>query len=67
MTTCTIMKESISIILEAVPSSTSIEHLRNDVECIEGVHSVHDLHIWSLTVGHNLMMAHLVIGKHLLC
>lgn len=37
MTTCTIMKDSIGIILEAVPNSINSERLSEDLNCIEGV------------------------------
>lgn len=37
MTTCTIMKDSIGILLEAVPNSINTERLRNDLRCIDGV------------------------------
>lgn len=63
MTTCTIMKESIGIILESVPNSVNTERLTKDLRCIDGVRSVHNLCVWSLTVGHNLMSVHLITGK----
>lgn len=58
------MKDSIGIILESVPNSISIERLTKDLRCIAGVRSVHNLNVWSLTVGHNLMSVHLVIGNY---
>lgn len=37
MTTCTIMKDSIGIILEAVPNSINSDRLSEDLNCIDGV------------------------------
>lgn len=57
------MKDSIGIILESVPASIDAERLTKDLRCIAGVRSVHNLNVWSLTVGHNLMSVHIITGK----
>ncbi|XP_055311123.1 proton-coupled zinc antiporter SLC30A2-like isoform X2 [Sitodiplosis mosellana] len=61
MTTCTIMKESIAIILEAVPNSVSTERLKDDLKSIDGVRSVHSLNVWCLTVGWHVLSVHIII------
>lgn len=57
------MRDSIAIILESVPKSINTERLTKDLRCIDGVRSVHNLNVWSLTVGHNLMSVHIITGK----
>ncbi len=38
-----------------------MEHVREHILGTEGVESVHDLHVWNLTSGMNVMSAHVVI------
>lgn len=57
------MTDSIMIILEAVPNTINLNILTEELSCIEGVRSVHNLNVWSLTVGWNMMSAHIIIGE----
>ncbi|XP_031626935.1 zinc transporter ttm-1-like [Contarinia nasturtii] len=63
VTTFSIMKDSIGIILEAVPTTINTERLKDDLKCIEGVRSIHSLNIWSLTVGWHVMSVHIIIDS----
>lgn len=55
-----LLKESVDILLEGVPRDIDLQLLRSDLLKIPGVTGMHDLHIWSLTSGVNVMSAHLV-------
>lgn len=57
----TLMKKSVHILLEGTPSDVNMEDLRESLNSFEGVDSVHDLHVWSLTSGMNAMSLHLVL------
>ncbi|KAL5289390.1 hypothetical protein ACFFRR_009495 [Megaselia abdita] len=59
-TTIRIFKESMDIILDAVPKSVPLETLQSDLEHIEGVKSIHHLNVWGLTLNNNVMMVHIV-------
>lgn len=61
MTTVRLFRESVGILLDAVPSSISLRSLALDLADIEGVKSVHHLNVWSHTNNHSVMMVHLVI------
>nr|XP_014099396.1 zinc transporter 2 [Bactrocera oleae] len=61
MTTVPLFRESVGILLDAVPSSISLRSLALDLADIEGVKSVHHLNVWSHTNNHSVMMVHLVI------
>jgi hypothetical protein len=37
------------ILLQGVPPEVSLEDVRSDILAVEGVHSVHELHIWQLS------------------
>ncbi|CAG8436416.1 3832_t:CDS:2 [Diversispora eburnea] len=58
-TTFGIFKNAIRILMEATPSRIDAHAVQIDLESIEGVKSIHDLHIWDLTVGKTALTAHL--------
>jgi zinc transporter 1 len=37
------------ILLQGVPPEVSFEDIRSEILAVEGVHSVHELHIWQLS------------------
>ncbi|KAJ6622382.1 Zinc transporter 8, partial [Pseudolycoriella hygida] len=63
LTTVRIMKESLSVLLDAVPSSVRLSDLREELSRIDGV-SVHFLNVWSITTNHHVMSAHVLIDTH---
>ena len=56
-----LVRESVDVLLEAVPSHISLPTVRRHLEAIGGVESVHDLHVWSVTSGLVAMSAHAVV------
>ena len=61
-----LIKEATGVLLEGTPSDVNLEELRKEMKLIEGVESVHDLHVWSLTSGMNAMSAHVVVNDGLM-
>jgi len=57
--TTKMIQSTVSILLEAVPHGVDWERVQTALSEIEGVTDVHDLHIWSLTLGKNAVTAHL--------
>ncbi len=55
----TVLREGASILLESVPRSIDYDKLKGDMERIEGVISVHDLHIWTISSGRLALSAHI--------
>lgn len=53
-------REVLAILGQHVPAGTDIEDVTADLCAIEGIRSVHDLHIWTLTSGMHVATAHLV-------
>lgn len=54
------LKDSIKIILEAVPNDIDYIALQKAIESIGHVLSVHDLHVWSMDGKRHIMSAHIV-------
>ena len=50
-------------LIAGVPKGFSFNTLKASLLEIPGVLAVHDLHVWSLTVGTTAIAVHLVIGK----
>jgi cobalt-zinc-cadmium efflux system protein len=61
-----LIKESIHILLEAVPKNIKNEDVVKALEDIEGVTGIHEMHIWSITTGVNSLSAHIVIEDRML-
>jgi cobalt-zinc-cadmium efflux system protein len=56
-----ILRESVQILMESTPADIDMSALRRDVLAVEGVHGVHDLHVWSITRSLRTLSAHLII------
>jgi cobalt-zinc-cadmium efflux system protein len=53
-----ILRESSHILLEGRPRELRIEDVARAILTIQGVHEVHDVHLWSLGGGHNALSLH---------
>ena len=59
--TWSLLRESVFLIMDAVPSSIDLDEVRGSLNALEGVESVHDLHIWGLSTKEIALTAHLVM------
>src|SRR5579859_3200025 len=57
-----IVRETLNILLEGTPRGTSLSAIRTDMEKVEGVLNVHDLHVWSLGSQSSAMACHVTIA-----
>ncbi len=55
-----LFRESINLILHAVPEHIDTEQVRNYLLSLNSVMSVHDLHIWAISTSETALSAHLV-------
>ncbi len=55
-----LVRESVDVLLEAVPPHISLDAVRAAITAVRGVSSVHDLHVWTVTSGMVAMSAHVV-------
>ena len=58
--TWVLLKEAINILLQGVPKGFDLSALETAIKGVEGVREIHDLHIWSLTSGTDVLSAHVV-------
>ena len=57
-----LVRESVHILMEGVPSDLDIRDIETSMMEHEGVCCVYDLHIWSISTGHNALSAHVVMS-----
>lgn len=63
--TWSLLKESMNVLLQGVPDGIDIDQVEQAIRAIPGVKDVHDLHIWALTSGKNVLSTHLVTDSAL--
>jgi cobalt-zinc-cadmium efflux system protein len=57
----TLLREALDVLLEATPRDVDVEALRQHVLACSGVRDIHDLHVWTITSGVNVLSAHVVV------
>jgi len=55
-----LIRDAVDILLEGTPAHIDIVSLREQLGHVDGVGSVHDLHVWTLTSGVLAMSCHVV-------
>lgn len=63
--TWTLLKESVNVLLQGVPANIDLDNMERAIAGLAGVKAIHDLHVWSLTAGKNVLSAHVVIDVSL--
>jgi cobalt-zinc-cadmium efflux system protein len=58
-----LVRDSVDVLLESTPAHISLGAVRQQLEAIPGVESVHDLHIWTVTSGVIAMSAHAIVRQ----
>lgn len=61
-----LLRDSINLIIDAVPQNIDQQEVRRYLESIDGVTEIHDLHIWAMSTRENCMTAHLVMPENTL-
>lgn len=57
-----IVSTAIDVVLEAVPAHLDLQQIGQAMAATDGVHSVHDLHVWSISSHLVALSAHVVIN-----
>ncbi|OQR29710.1 cation transporter [Pseudomonas sp. Bc-h] len=59
--TWVLLRESMNVLLEGVPSGIEVQKVEQTILSVPGVVAIHDLHVWSVTSGKNVLSVHIVI------
>ncbi|MBX3032126.1 MAG: cation transporter, partial [Chloroflexi bacterium] len=60
--TWALLRDATDVLLEATPRGVRLEEVRDHILQAPGVVAVHDLHVWTITSGMNVVSAHVVMG-----
>ncbi|CAF1191149.1 unnamed protein product [Rotaria sordida] len=63
ITTFTVMRDIIFVLMEAVPSNVNYTKITDDLHRLSGVRNAHSLHIWSLSMQRTALSVHLAIDN----
>jgi len=56
----TLLKETTAVLMESAPDHVDVESLRDAVEQLTGVASIHDVHVWTIDAGTVICSLHVV-------
>lgn len=56
-----LMTQAVNVLMEATPAHVNLAMLERTMLTVDGVASVHDLHVWTITSGIDAMSAHVVL------
>ena len=55
-----LLRKTVPILMEGAPAGTDLGMVTREILSIPGVKSVHDLHVWSIDGGRNVLSCHIV-------
>jgi cobalt-zinc-cadmium efflux system protein len=58
-----LIKEPFNVLMESAPADIDVEGVGRTICQEEGVRSVHDLHVWTVTSGFGAIAAHVVVAE----
>jgi cobalt-zinc-cadmium efflux system protein len=56
-----LLRDVVDVLLEATPKGVDVQMIREHILAVDGVVSVHDIHIWTITSGVPVFSAHVVV------
>jgi cobalt-zinc-cadmium efflux system protein len=60
-----IIRESYLILMDSVPEQFNLDEIRADINNVEGVEDVHDMHLWAISTDHYSLTAHVFINENI--
>ncbi|MBA4056217.1 MAG: cation transporter [Marivirga sp.] len=62
ISTWNLLRDSLSLSLDAVPKNIEIETVRKSALKLSGIKDIHHIHVWALSTAENALTAHLVLN-----
>jgi cobalt-zinc-cadmium efflux system protein len=62
-----VLKEALLILMNATPPGIDLELIQKEVESLEGIDSLHHLHVWNPSSGIIALAAHVIVPDQMLC
>lgn len=58
-----VVNQTVHILLEGTPGKTDLALLRARLAALEGVVNVHDLHVWTVSSGYEVLTCHMIVKE----
>lgn len=58
-----LVRDTSRVLMEGSPAQIDIAHVEGTLRSVPGVEGFHDLHVWSISDGFDVLTVHIVIGK----
>lgn len=58
-----LVKQAVNVLLEATPAHVNLATMTQAMKNVRGVREVHDLHVWTITMGMEAMSGHVVVDE----
>jgi cobalt-zinc-cadmium efflux system protein len=58
-----LVREPLDVLMEAAPPGVDVDAIARSVCAVSGVSAVHELHVWSVTAGFEVLAAHVVVAR----
>ena len=59
-----LLRSTADVLLESTPAGLDVDSLSSTMAAVDGVESVHDLHVWTLSSDVRALSAHVVLDGH---
>ncbi len=56
-----VLREVASVLMQAAPNAVDVSAIEHEIGHVSGVESVHDLHVWTLRPGEDVLTVHVVV------
>jgi cobalt-zinc-cadmium efflux system protein len=56
--TIRLLRDALHVLMEGVPAGVRMEEIAGAIKALEGVRTVHDLHVWTISSGQAALSAH---------
>jgi len=60
-----VSRDALQVLMEGTPKNVDINKVIHTIENVDGIIRIHDLHVWSITSGHNALSCHAVVDHDL--
>lgn len=58
-----LLRSTLRVLMEGTPEHLDAKEIQQALEAQGQVRSVHDLHVWAITTGHELLTAHVIVRE----
>lgn len=58
-----VLRSSLHILVEGVPEGIRLDEVKAEIQKVDGISNIHDLHVWNICSGNIALSAHLLLDQ----